>query len=174
MPVSDDHSPEDQEETSGKPALPGEGRDGRRLAVLAESLYVLNLLLLPVIAFIILLYLFLRHRRSAPPLARNHLEQTVGASLWLGVTPTRFAKLRSKALQGALDALAPRPVGRPPTVCEDREGEACRALQKALERSERKRRVLQDLLDQGLRGPAGREKDRGGMTRRGRKPVTRE
>ena len=58
--------------------------EGKRLAVLAETLFVLNLLLFPVLAFIILLILYLRHRAASPPLARNHLEQAVGASLWLG------------------------------------------------------------------------------------------
>ena len=74
--------------SSDKTVLPG-----KRLAVAAESLYVLNLLLFPVIAFTILLYLFLRHRTSAPPLARNHLEQAVGASLWLGAFFTLLAVL---------------------------------------------------------------------------------
>lgn len=31
----------------------------------------------------------------------------------LGVGPTQFANLREQMLQGALDALEPRPVGRP-------------------------------------------------------------
>jgi len=73
--------------------LPGSDPGGKRLAVAAESLYVLNLLLFPVIAFTILLYLFLRHRASAPALARNHLEQAVGASLWLGAFFTLLAVL---------------------------------------------------------------------------------
>jgi hypothetical protein len=35
------------------------------------------------------------------------------ASRQLGLSPSRFARLRAVALQGALDSLAPRPVGRP-------------------------------------------------------------
>ena len=58
--------------------------DGRRLAVKAEALYVLNLLLFPLVAFLVLLFLYRRHHATALPLARNHLEQAVGASLWLG------------------------------------------------------------------------------------------
>ena len=34
----------------------------------------------------------------------------------LGVGPTQFANLREQMLQGALDALEPRPVGRPPVA----------------------------------------------------------
>ena len=59
--------------------------DGQSLAVLAESLYLANLLLAPGLAFGILLYLHSRHVVSAPPLARCHLGQTLSASLWAGV-----------------------------------------------------------------------------------------
>jgi hypothetical protein len=52
--------------------------------VLAESLYLANLLLVPGLAFGILLYLYRRHAVSAPPLARCHLRQTLSASLWAG------------------------------------------------------------------------------------------
>ncbi len=58
---------------------------GQRLAVVAESLYLINLLLLPVIGFIALLWVYFRHGGSAPPLAACHLRQTVSASLWAGV-----------------------------------------------------------------------------------------
>jgi hypothetical protein len=57
---------------------------GRNLAVLAESLYLANLLLLPGLAFLVLLYLYRRHRHSAPALAVCHLRQTLSASLWAG------------------------------------------------------------------------------------------
>jgi transposase-like protein len=41
----------------------------------------------------------------------------------LGVGPTQFANLREQMLQGALDALEPRPVGRPSkSVAPTREG----------------------------------------------------
>lgn len=60
--------------------MPGQG-----LAVAAETLYLLNLLVLPVLAFLILVVLYRRHARAAPPLARCHLRQTLAASLWAGL-----------------------------------------------------------------------------------------
>ncbi|HEB57125.1 MAG TPA: hypothetical protein ENI98_12645 [Gammaproteobacteria bacterium] len=58
--------------------------DGQTLAVLAEGLYLANLLILPGLSFIILLFLYLKYRVEAPPLALNHLAQTLRASLWAG------------------------------------------------------------------------------------------
>jgi len=56
---------------------------GQRLAVVAESLYLANLLILPGIAFAVLFWLW--HKNSdAPLLARNHLQQTFFVSLWGG------------------------------------------------------------------------------------------
>ena len=55
------------------------------LAVLAEVLYLANLMLLPGIAFLGLLGLWLKHRQSASALARCHLRQTVAASVWAGL-----------------------------------------------------------------------------------------
>ena len=57
---------------------------GQGLAVLAESLYLANLLLAPGLAFGVLLYLYGKHAVAAPPLARCHLRQTLSASLWAG------------------------------------------------------------------------------------------
>jgi O-antigen ligase len=57
--------------------------DGRRVAVWAEALYLANLLALPGLAFLGLLWLRRRHRNGVA-LARNHLEQTFTASLWAG------------------------------------------------------------------------------------------
>lgn len=57
---------------------------GIELAVAAESLYLVNLLLVPGIGFLILLLLYFKHRRTTPPLALSHLEQTFFASLWAG------------------------------------------------------------------------------------------
>ncbi len=57
---------------------------GQGLAVVAESLYLINLLLLPGLGFLLLLGLYFRHCDSASPLARVHLRQTVSASLWAG------------------------------------------------------------------------------------------
>ncbi|MBL8483122.1 MAG: hypothetical protein JNJ60_13060 [Rhodocyclaceae bacterium] len=59
-----------------------ESEPGFALAVAAESLYLVNLLLVPGLAFIVLFVLWLRHRAAAPLLARNHLRQTVAASFW--------------------------------------------------------------------------------------------
>lgn len=58
---------------------------GIRLAILAEALYIANLLAIPVIAFLILGVLYLRRDENMPPLAAAHLEQTFSASLWAGV-----------------------------------------------------------------------------------------
>lgn len=55
---------------------------GQRLAIWAETWYLLNMLPLPVIGFGVLLWLYFRHRDQAPPLAHNHLQQTVTATLW--------------------------------------------------------------------------------------------
>lgn len=58
---------------------------GQDFAILVESLYVVNLLLLPVLAFIVLVYLFLKKHGSLPPLAKSHLEQTISAGIWIAV-----------------------------------------------------------------------------------------
>ncbi len=57
---------------------------GQSLAVIAESLYLINLLLLPGLGFAALFWLW-RKNADAPPLARNHLRQTVFVSLWGGI-----------------------------------------------------------------------------------------
>ncbi len=67
-------------DTTADVAQPGYG-----VAVAAEVLYLTNLLLVPGLAFVVLLGLYLRERQSAPPLARCHLVQTVSASIWAGV-----------------------------------------------------------------------------------------
>jgi len=61
------------------PAAAGEA--GQSLAVLAESLYLANLLVAPGLAFAVLWWLWRKHRLSAPPLARQHLRQ----ALWVSV-----------------------------------------------------------------------------------------
>ena len=60
-------------------------RDGRRLAVWAETLYLLNLLVIPGLAFLLLCWLYWRRHADAPPLARHHLRLTLIASLAAGV-----------------------------------------------------------------------------------------
>ncbi len=57
----------------------------RKVAIMAESLYVANLLILPGIAFIFLALLFTKNHGSALPLARSHMEQTMSASIWIAV-----------------------------------------------------------------------------------------
>lgn len=58
---------------------------GTQLAIMAEGLFLANLLLLPGICFLWLTYLYFKHRHKAPRLARCHLEQTFIASLIGGV-----------------------------------------------------------------------------------------
>jgi len=73
-------SAEEDREEPIEPQLPGVG-----LAVLAEALYLANLLAIPGIAFLILGALYLRRNENRPPLAVAHLAQTFFASLWAGV-----------------------------------------------------------------------------------------
>ena len=54
---------------------------GKSLAVTAQSLYLLNLMLAPGLAFVLLLLLYRFNRGRADALAMNHLSQTVGVSL---------------------------------------------------------------------------------------------
>lgn len=69
MPLSDDDFGFEEEKA------------GQNLAVLAEALYLINLLLLPGLAFLLLAGLWLKYKNSAPPLARQHLKQTTFVSL---------------------------------------------------------------------------------------------
>lgn len=55
------------------------------VAVQAEVLYLLNLLLAPGLAFLALLWLARRHSCSTSALTRCHLRQTIVASIWAGV-----------------------------------------------------------------------------------------
>ena len=57
---------------------------GRVTAVIAEALYLANLMLIPGLGFLALLVLWWRERARAPELARGHLRQTLAASLWAG------------------------------------------------------------------------------------------
>lgn len=58
---------------------------GQSLAVTAEVLYLVNLLVLPGLAFLVLLIVYQRHCKQAAPLAACHLRQTLSASIWAGV-----------------------------------------------------------------------------------------
>lgn len=62
--------------------------DDASTAVQAEALYLINLLLLPGLAFIGLLWLARRNAGRTNPLTRCHLKQTIIASLWAGVLLT--------------------------------------------------------------------------------------
>jgi uncharacterized Tic20 family protein len=66
------------------PALFAPDDPGRRWAIVAESLYLANLLIAPGFAFLGLLWLWRRTDVQALPLARQHLRQTLAASLWAG------------------------------------------------------------------------------------------
>ena len=63
---------------------PAVNQPGQSLAVTAEVLYLANLLLLPGLAFLLLLRLWYTHRDQAPALALCHLKQTIVGSLWAG------------------------------------------------------------------------------------------
>lgn len=54
------------------------------IAVAAETLYLVNLLLLPGLGFILLLLLYKSQYKQASPFTLNHLQQTVSASIWGG------------------------------------------------------------------------------------------
>jgi len=54
---------------------------GKSLAVTAETLYLVNLMLAPGLAFVLLLALYWLNRNTADALAMNHLSQTVGVSV---------------------------------------------------------------------------------------------
>lgn len=58
---------------------------GKRTAILAESLYLANLTVLPVIGFALLACLHLSGAAQASALARCHLRQAMSGSLWAGV-----------------------------------------------------------------------------------------
>ena len=65
--------------------MPEQVPPGQSLAVAAETLYLVNLMLAPGLAFLVLAWLWLKRREAAPPLARCHLDQTFFVSLWGGV-----------------------------------------------------------------------------------------
>jgi hypothetical protein len=65
-------------------AVGDDAQPGQTLAIVAEALYLVNLLLVPGIAFLVLLLLYWRYIGKAPALARCHLRQVVAASLWAG------------------------------------------------------------------------------------------
>ena len=58
---------------------------GKSLAITAESLFLVNLMLAPGLAFAALVLLYLLRVKGAGPLPANHLSQTVGVSVIGGV-----------------------------------------------------------------------------------------
>ena len=58
---------------------------GPRLAVVAEALFLINLMLLPGLAFLALMVLWYQNREHADPLVRNHLRQTGWTCIWGGL-----------------------------------------------------------------------------------------
>lgn len=54
-------------------------------AILAETLFLANLLLIPVIPFLVLLYLFKKYAEKPDSIAYNHLRQTLIASIFAGI-----------------------------------------------------------------------------------------
>jgi uncharacterized Tic20 family protein len=54
---------------------------GKSLAIQAETLYLVNLMLAPGLAFVLLLALYWFNRNTTDELAMNHLSQTVGVSV---------------------------------------------------------------------------------------------
>lgn len=59
--------------------------EGQDTAVLIESLYVANLLIVPGLGFLGLLYIFMTKYQTLPTLAKSHLEQTLSACVWIAV-----------------------------------------------------------------------------------------
>ena len=57
---------------------------GQSLAIAAEAMYLINLMLAPGLGFVALAWLWWRRSADAPPLARSHLRQTFFVSVWGG------------------------------------------------------------------------------------------
>ena len=55
------------------------------LAIVAESLYLINLLVLPGIAFLILMVLYFKYEKGSPQIVGCHLRQTFSATIWAGL-----------------------------------------------------------------------------------------
>lgn len=62
-----------------------EASESGTVAVAAESLYLINLLLLPGLGFVLLLILYWKKHSQVSALNLNHLQQTVSASIWGGI-----------------------------------------------------------------------------------------
>ena len=71
--------------------MPHSENDNYTLAIVAETLYLLNLLILPGLAFVLLSLLYLKYRHHPSAVVRCHLQQTFVASLWAGVMIVIFS-----------------------------------------------------------------------------------
>jgi len=58
--------------------------EGDSVAIVAELLFLSNLLLVPFFSFIALLWYY-RNRKRYSSLATTHLQQTISASIWAGI-----------------------------------------------------------------------------------------
>jgi hypothetical protein len=73
------------EQAFGGEEQPKYSREDSRLALLAASLYLVNLLLLPGLGYLVLGWLYLKHRnRDDRPLGNIHLREAFNASTWGG------------------------------------------------------------------------------------------
>jgi uncharacterized membrane protein len=57
----------------------------KTLAIIAESLYLMNLMLIPVLGFLILTVLYFKYEKCSSALAGCHLRQTFSATIWAGM-----------------------------------------------------------------------------------------
>ncbi len=55
------------------------------IAMMAEALFLANLLLIPIIPFLFLVYLFSKYRNQKDSIAYNHISQTLTASIFAGI-----------------------------------------------------------------------------------------
>jgi hypothetical protein len=62
-----------------------EHQAGMNTAILAEILFLANLLLIPLIPFLILFYLYRKYSQGSESLAFNHIRQTFFASIMAGI-----------------------------------------------------------------------------------------
>jgi len=57
----------------------------RKIAIMSELLYLTNLLVFPGVAFLLLAYLFIKHRTGLSAVSKSHLTQTFYTSLVGGI-----------------------------------------------------------------------------------------
>lgn len=67
-----------------QPNLLKENMPGPTLAVAAEALFLANLMIIPVLGFVLMVVLWNKHKHHEDPIVRNHLQQTVFTSIWGG------------------------------------------------------------------------------------------